>query len=401
MATPTNATADIAFDAAAASSVIAGVVVFPDGCAEVTRTFTLHLPAAGRSSVSISNLFEEELASLRGQREIVERQMTALADYGASVKADTANIETFIQFVDVLGGKGGQFAKQAQDLDVKITELEERAAELKDAQSVGEANWRRLGARVSVVLQTAVPTPVTLDLVYFCVSPSIRWSPVYDLRVSTGPDGRPTKAVEVHFRAVIAQTTGEDWRGCAVSLSTVKAHAGAVVIPRHGSVKVAVSGPKNRRVGGAPPPVAQMPSQHLLQQQQQQQQQLRQAVQMQMQMQQGPPPLQGPPPPPPPPRRSHHYPSLGDIEAGGGYEVVEGGAGDSEAEVGAQEFVDFEAPLTTLTDNAVGGVFLIDGASTIPSDAATHKVMIAVLKCQSLVRWIAVPHVAPGAVFYE
>lgn len=78
-----------------------------------------------------------------------------------------------------------------------------------------QGNGRKIKqvARVNVEAKTA--GPVTLRLIYVVQGPS--WSPAYDIRASVAD-----KTLDVAYFATVRQSTGEDWRGVALRLSTAQ-----------------------------------------------------------------------------------------------------------------------------------------------------------------------------------
>jgi hypothetical protein len=84
----------------------------------------------------------------------------------------------------------------------------------------------------------------TLTLEY--IVPGARWAPTYVARLSDG-------AASLELRAVIAQETGEDWRGVKLALST----AGALSwteLPELPSLRIGRRQPPAPRAGWKPPP---------------------------------------------------------------------------------------------------------------------------------------------------
>lgn len=49
-----------------------------------------------------------------------------------------------------------------------------------------------------------------------------RWSPSYDLRVTSDKKSPKTKQAKLHYCAIIEQATGEDWKDAAIELSTAE-----------------------------------------------------------------------------------------------------------------------------------------------------------------------------------
>ena len=77
----------------------------------------------------------------------------------------------------------------------------------------GSAQRTRNVARVTVEAKAA--TDATLDLSYVVAGPS--WQPAYDIRADV-----KAKTLEVAYHATVRQSTGEDWKGVALRLSTAQ-----------------------------------------------------------------------------------------------------------------------------------------------------------------------------------
>ena len=92
----------------------------------------------------------------------------------------------------------------ARDIDQAHREL----AELR-----GSAQRARNVARVTIEAKAA--TDATVDLSYVVGGPS--WEPSYDIRADV-----KAKTLEVAYNATVRQSTGEDWKGVALRLSTAQ-----------------------------------------------------------------------------------------------------------------------------------------------------------------------------------
>ncbi|KAF5359851.1 hypothetical protein D9756_002927 [Leucocoprinus leucothites] len=73
------------------------------------------------------------------------------------------------------------------------------------------------------------------------------WSPTYELHAVTGGDGQPSRAVSLHYRACITQSTGEDWTNAALTLSTVATDAIVKQIPKLAPIRINVAVAYNNR----------------------------------------------------------------------------------------------------------------------------------------------------------
>lgn len=90
-------------------------------------------------------------------------------------------------------------------------ELDQAQREL--AELRGSAHRTRNVARVTVEAKAA--TEATIDLAYVVAGPS--WEPSYDIRADV-----KAKTLEVAYHATVRQSTGEDWKGVALRLSTAQ-----------------------------------------------------------------------------------------------------------------------------------------------------------------------------------
>jgi len=90
-------------------------------------------------------------------------------------------------------------------------ELDQAQREL--AELRGSAHRTRNVARVTVEAKAA--TDATIDLSYVVGGPS--WEPSYDIRADV-----KAKTLEVAYHATVRQSTGEDWKGVALRLSTAQ-----------------------------------------------------------------------------------------------------------------------------------------------------------------------------------
>lgn len=64
------------------------------------------------------------------------------------------------------------------------------------------------------------------------------WTPAFDLRATTGTDGKPTTKLALHYRATVNQMTGEDWSDTVLNLSTASPSSFGIAIPNLHSMKV-------------------------------------------------------------------------------------------------------------------------------------------------------------------
>ncbi|MDX2015309.1 MAG: DUF4139 domain-containing protein [Myxococcaceae bacterium] len=131
--------------------------------------------------------------------------------------------------------------KQARD------EAQLRERRLAEASAEQRTQKAKVTRAVAVTLSHAITSPIELDVEYQV--PGVRWVPNYTLRLEPGFGGGALR-----LRASVAQDTGEDWKGVALSLSTAELLR-RTDVPELKSLRVGRSQPAPPKAGfRAPPP---------------------------------------------------------------------------------------------------------------------------------------------------
>lgn len=126
----------------------------------------------------------------------------------------------------------------------KRAELEDREARQSTARTVREHELRKTA--VITLDATSGDGEGRLFLEYLV--PGARWAPAYAVVVD------PKKATaEIAMRAVVAQRSGEDWMGVALTLSTADAQ-GFSTLPELASIRIGPQKASAVQVGWRPPP---------------------------------------------------------------------------------------------------------------------------------------------------
>lgn len=134
----------------------------------------------------------------------------------------------------------------ARELEDAVREEQLRARRLAEASTAKRTERAKVSRAAIVTLSEALVQPIALALEYQV--PGVRWAPSYRLRlVDEGRSGR------LSMRAAIAQNTGEDWTGVAVSLSTASL-ARRTDLPELRSLRIGRSQPEPPRAGWREPP---------------------------------------------------------------------------------------------------------------------------------------------------
>ena len=111
------------------------------------------------------------------------------------------------------GSRGrAQLREQLRNLNEEVALLEQKIAQASTAREVTASELYK-SVHVQLRHAGAALSRAELSLEYFI--PGARWAPSYQCRLS-----RDCREVELVMRALIAQHSGEDWRGVKLVLST-------------------------------------------------------------------------------------------------------------------------------------------------------------------------------------
>ena len=254
-------------------SKIDAVTVYPQG-ADVTRVATLDLspgghrillaglPAgidpqsirvegAGTAQVEIASVDARDtyvgVDKLNAEQQSLTQQITALGDERAlldTVIADSNHQRTFLLnladkqltpkatdstskdinvaelggLLDLVGQKLAALAEKTQKAQVRQREIDELVNDLSTKLNELHANDRRqTDLTVNVEAQSA--SALTLRVSYRVAAAG--WSPYYDARLAIGKAKDPSK-LTLERRAIITQSTDENWTNVALMLSTAQ-----------------------------------------------------------------------------------------------------------------------------------------------------------------------------------
>ncbi len=169
--------------------------------------------------------------------------------------------------VQLIGERTATAQKLILDTQVKIREVDRKITDLqKKLQPLAPAQEQRTEVKVYLTAGAALEGEL---LVRYQV-PNAAWTPLYDVRLSTGTKAVAPKAQLVR-RASIQQRTGESWSNVALSLSTTRPASGSQA-PELPPMLVDVREPikpvarsrdgrmADNMMAGAPPPPASAPA---------------------------------------------------------------------------------------------------------------------------------------------
>ena len=162
------------------------------------------------------SLAEARVAFRRSALEKVLGRLTSVGKESANPEMDPLKWAAYLDFQ----------AEQQVALDKEATDLAKRVKASRQqvdtynreiAALNGNQSRSRNLARVNLDVKTAGPAVVRLS--YVVQGPS--WKPVYDLRADT-----KAKSLEITYHAELRQSTGEDWQGVSLKLSTAEPSVG-------------------------------------------------------------------------------------------------------------------------------------------------------------------------------
>ncbi|QRV75875.1 hypothetical protein RhiJN_03890 [Ceratobasidium sp. AG-Ba] len=278
------------------------------------------------------------LESLQKEREVAQEQSNVLSGYGKTLNSERVNIEDMGRFLDIFGPRKIAISKQIQELDIKIENAQKEVDQARAEVHVDDRGMKRK-TKITVTVLAEVDGPADLLLTYVVSNAS--WTPLYDVRASIAKSSNDKSTVALHYRASITQTTGEDWPGVALTLSTASPQQGGDV-PKLSAWQI-----------GFPAP-APLLSYSL-------------AI----------------PAPPPPPGRSAPPPP--------GRRLSERSESESSRSWGAAAPKMVVRSAEVVSTGVLSATFGISGHSNIPSDEGSHKVVIAVLGLAAELEWICIP----------
>ncbi len=157
-------------------------------------------------------LAEKRIIFQKSALDKVLTRLTAVGKESANPDMDPTKWEGYLKFhvqkLADLDKESQQLKAQAEDYNKGADRLNRQLAELNSRQG-------RHKNVAHVRIAVAQPGTITLRLSYQVFGPS--WSPLYDIRANT-----TTGNLAVSYQAEVRQSTGEDWKGVTLRLSTAQ-----------------------------------------------------------------------------------------------------------------------------------------------------------------------------------
>lgn len=203
---------------------------------------------------------QRKLIGLQREREAIEAEAVLLStmDVPDRPRGDEQNppppspMTSRLALDEVVDSSVSTRMTRQHELRDLIQRTQEEVAALHDEiRRLSTANQVHAGEVSKTVIarlqwQGPASKALILELDYFV--PGARWAPQYQCRVTRAGD-----AATILMRAVIAQRTGEDWRGVQLRLSTADPH-GFTELPELASIRIGRAQPPAPKRGFRPPP---------------------------------------------------------------------------------------------------------------------------------------------------
>lgn len=204
------------------------------GSVDTARKLLQH--AESEAADSQRKVLEDKLQTLKDQKKTVEAQALAaktqqklianlaqLPTRPASQTAPSPALDDWPKILALIAQGTTDASKLALDAEQRIREIERQIADTNtQLSSLAPARTEQTEVRIHVIAQS----PLDVDLSVHYQVPDAHWAPLYDARLSTGTKTEPPK-LSLDRRAAITQTSGEDWNGVSMALSTARPSDGS------------------------------------------------------------------------------------------------------------------------------------------------------------------------------
>ena len=154
-------------------------------------------------------------ARLKFQKEALEKVLGRLTSAGKNSPGPEMDPQKWAAFLDFQDGQLAEIDRQTIALQREREAVQSELDRLVREAGVLRGTDSRARLRAKVTLDVAEAGEAVVRLSYVVRGPG--WSPTYDMRADTKA-GR----LEVTYKAQVRQSTGEDWKGVALRLSTAQ-----------------------------------------------------------------------------------------------------------------------------------------------------------------------------------
>jgi len=141
--------------------------------------------------------------------------------FSHSLARKNLSLSEILDFLNFLGSQYSEYAIASADCKSRLQELDKELDTLNLSLQTIQTPHPQESIVLRVALEVAEPGQFELEISYMVNLAS--WTPVYDLRVD-----KESRTVHLTYIAEVTQSTGEDWLGAALTLSTAKPGLGTL-----------------------------------------------------------------------------------------------------------------------------------------------------------------------------
>jgi len=194
------------------------------------RTFTTEV-----SAHRVAQL-EQEIGELEEQKRDVQDQLALLNLQRNFIKSlntqylerltrfpdpEQMNLDYIRELLDFVGKQFGEFSRAIAQQEREQQKLDQQLQALR--QQLQQISTPRPQESISIIVAVEPSAAGEFELEVCYVVRQASWKPLYDLRFST-----TSQSINISYLAEIKQSSGEDWMGVALTLSTAKPGLGSL-----------------------------------------------------------------------------------------------------------------------------------------------------------------------------
>jgi uncharacterized protein (TIGR02231 family) len=186
-------------------------------------------------------VLNDRVAVLESQRGLVvsieKASTTPVSAAGGTTPPPRPSLEDYTKLLAFSAEQRGRLNTDAQSLDLERVALAEKIAAAEG--QLNELRGRQPGRRATktVTVRLAAPAAGSVELSLAYALPGASWTPAYDARLRSAE-----RKVQLDAFGLVSNSTGEDWNGVALTLSTARPGLGGAA-PEIGAWYVDVSRP--------------------------------------------------------------------------------------------------------------------------------------------------------------
>jgi len=189
-------------------------------------------PPSPEANTNLGELLQQlntKRAGIDNERQALARQLEIVDEYAKTLHARDADVSKLGTFLDFYVDRKRTVNEAIASVDEKLESIDKEIREAHVAQR-SDTESRKRAVKVTIVVLADEDGPAELALSYNVTGAS--WTPLYDVRAHIAGDASPagktdSHSVLLHYRASIAQQTGEHWNNVALTLSTASPQLGS------------------------------------------------------------------------------------------------------------------------------------------------------------------------------